>query len=176
MPHLKPYGSYYNPEQWDAITKRIIDSVTTGNEIKVAAHYAGVDSDTINEWMKRGAKERNRRLRKNYVPKEEEEQFAKFSWDLEVAIETAKARCMKIIDDAMMGLVQRDSKGNITEVLIPPNPNMAIWKLAHLDPDRWGNQAQITHVGKDDKPIKFNVSFSDPLPSKKRDYDEAEEE
>lgn len=116
---------------------QIVQVIRAGNYIETACAYVGINKSTFYEWLKRGAREKQRvdqnpraRIRK------EERKFV----DLSNAVEKALAHA-EIRDVAMIAKAGEE------------NWQASAWRLERKFPKRWGRkdnlQANIEHTGKD---------------------------
>lgn len=104
------------------IQEEICKVIRSGNYIETAAAYAGVHKSSIYEWMKRGAREKDR-LRKNPKArmKKSEAIYVDFSDAIEKALAHAEIRDVAIIGKAAETQWQA-----------------AAWRLERKFRDRWG--------------------------------------
>lgn len=110
----------------------IVKAVRAGNYMETAAAFAGLHKSTLYDWLKRGAREKDRvskdprlRIRKSELP------FVEFSDALEKALAEAEVRDVAIIGKAAEEQWQA-----------------AAWRLERKFPERWGRKEQIQHEGK----------------------------
>lgn len=121
------------------LTKKIQDEVVkllkTGNYIETVSAYVGISKTTFYDWLKRGAREKDRvernpkaRIRKDEKP------FVDFSNAVQKAMAHAEIRDVTLIAKASEEYWQASA-----------------WRLERKFPDRWGRKEQqkIEHTGKD---------------------------
>lgn len=120
------------------IQNKIVTAIRAGNYIETAAAYAGISKNTLYDWLKRGAREKERlernpraRIKKSEAP------YVEFSDAVEKAMAEAEIRDVAIIAKAA-----------------EENWQAAAWRLERKYPERWGRREKIEHVGKDDGPIE----------------------
>lgn len=114
------------------VRKNIVDAIQAGNYIETAAAYAGISKPALYDWLKRGAKEKQR-LAKNPRARilKEEAIYVDFSNAVEKALATAEVRDVLIIGRAAEEQWQA-----------------AAWRLERKFPDRWGRRKlDIEHSG-----------------------------
>lgn len=117
------------------LQNKICDAIRMGNYIETAAAYAGVNKTTLYDWLKRGARERER-VEKNPSAKikKSEAPFVEFSNAVEKALADAEVRDVLIIANAAK-----------------ENWQAAAWRLERKFPERWGRkdkvQADVNHSG-----------------------------
>lgn len=108
------------------ISKSLIDEfsrvIKAGNYIETAAAYVGISKNTVYDWLRRGAREKER-LEKNprAKPKKSEALFVEFSDAVEKALAAAEVRDVAIIGKAAETQWQA-----------------AAWRLERKFRDRWG--------------------------------------
>lgn len=114
------------PELQDEICKVI----RSGNYIETAAAFAGINKTTLYDWMKRGAREKER-IEKNPRAKirKTEEPFVEFSNAIEKALAHAEIRDVAIIGKAA-----------------EENWQAAAWRLERKFPERWGRKVMVKEV------------------------------
>lgn len=119
---------------------KLVTVIKAGNYIETACAYVGIDKSTFYDWLKRGAREKQRlaqnpraRIRKK------EEPYVEFSNAVEKALAEAEVRDVAIIGKAA------------TE-----NWQAAAWRLERKFPERWGRKDRfaLEHTGKDGGPIE----------------------
>jgi len=104
--------------------------VRAGNYLEVAAAFAGIHRSTLFDWMRRGARERERRL-KGEPPNVEEDAFVEFSDAIQKALAEAEVRDVAIIGKAAQEHWQA-----------------AAWRLERKFPERWGRRDRLEGEGK----------------------------
>lgn len=118
----------------------IIKVIRSGNYIETACAYVGINKSTFYDWLKRGAREKDR-LAKNPRAKvrKSEKPFVDFSNAIEKALAHAEIRDVAIIGKAA-----------------EENWQAAAWRLERKFPDRWGRKDKyaLEHSGKDGGPIE----------------------
>lgn len=109
------------------VQDKIVTAVRAGNYIETAAAYAGVNKSTLYDWLKRGAREKDRlaanpraRVRKKELP------FVEFSNAVEKALADAEVRDVSLIAQAADEYWQA-----------------AAWRLERKFPDRWGKRVDV---------------------------------
>lgn len=104
------------------IQEEICKVIRSGNYIETAASYVGISKNTIYDWMRRGAREKDR-LKKNPKArlKISEAPFVEFSDSIEKALAYAEVRDVAIIGKAAESQWQA-----------------AAWRLERKFRDRWG--------------------------------------
>ena len=113
------------------ISKSLIDEfarvVKAGNYIETAAAYVGISKNTVYDWLRRGAREKER-LEKNprAKPKKSEAPFVEFSDAVEKALAAAEIRDVMIIGKAAETQWQA-----------------AAWRLERKFPERWGRKERL---------------------------------
>lgn len=118
------------------IQAKICDAIRAGNYIETAAAHAGIHKSTLYDWMKRGAREKDRveKAGGRAKVKKAEADFVAFSDAVEKALADAEVRDVMIIANA----ATTDWKA-------------AAWRLERKFPDKWGRkekvQAQVEHSG-----------------------------
>lgn len=103
------------------IQQKIVEAIKMGNYIETAAAFAGISKNTLYEWLKRGAREKERIAGTNRKPKASEAPFVRFSDVVEKAMADAEVRDVLIIANAAK-----------------ENWQAAAWRLERKYPDRWG--------------------------------------
>ena len=118
----------------------IIKVIRSGNYIETACAYVGINKSTFYDWLKRGAREKDR-IAKNPRAKvrKSEKPFVDFSNAIEKALAHAEIRDVAIIGKAA-----------------EENWQAAAWRLERKFPDRWGRKDKysLEHSGKDGGPIE----------------------
>lgn len=117
------------------IQNRIVSVIQSGNYIETACAYVGINKSTFYDWLKRGAREKDR-VEKNPRAKvrKSEKPFVDFSNAVEKALAHAEIR-----DVAIIGRAAEE------------NWQAAAWRLERKFPDRWGRREKyaLEHTGKD---------------------------
>lgn len=116
----------------------IVKIIKTGNYIETACAFVGINKSTFYDWLKRGAREKQR-LEKNPRAKikKSEAVYVEFSNAIEKALAQAEIRDVAIIGKAAES-----------------NWQAAAWRLERKYPERWGRKDRIEHTGKDGGPIE----------------------
>lgn len=118
------------------IQAKICDAIRAGNYIETAAAHAGINKSTLYEWMKRGAREKDRveRAGGRAKVKKSEAEFVEFSNAVEKALADAEVRDVMIVANAAT-----------------TDWRAAAWRLERKFPDKWGRkdkvQAEVEHSG-----------------------------
>lgn len=118
------------------IQAKICDVIRAGNYIETAAAHAGIAKNTLYDWMKRGAREKERieKAGGRAKVKKSEAEYVEFSDAVEKALADAEVRDVMIIANAATS----DWKA-------------AAWRLERKFPDKWGRkdkvQAEVEHSG-----------------------------
>ena len=114
------------------VQARIVQAIVGGNDITVAAAYAGIGKTTFYEWLERGRKEAARLAASSRAkPKDSETPFAEFADAIQKAQADAETRNVALIAKAAQ-------EGTWTA---------AAWWLERKHPDRWGRKERIEHSG-----------------------------
>ncbi|WP_080840023.1 hypothetical protein [Cohnella massiliensis] len=108
------------------VQQKIVEAIKMGNYIETAAAYAGISKNTLYDWMKRGAREKDRIAGTNRKPKATEAPFVAFSDAIEKAMADAEVRDVLIIANAAK-----------------ENWQAAAWRLERKYPDRWGRKDKV---------------------------------
>ncbi len=111
-----------------ATQAKIVQAIVGGNDITVAAAYAGISKQTFYTWLERGRKAKTG-------------PFADFVDAIEKAQADAEARNVALIAKAAQD-------GTWTA---------AAWWLERKYPERWGRKERVEHTGKDGKDITITV-------------------
>lgn len=118
----------------------VLKVIRSGNYIETACAYVGINKSTFYDWLKRGAREKDR-LAKNPRARvrKDEQPFVDFSNAVEKALAHAEIRDVAIIGKAA-----------------EENWQAAAWRLERKFPDRWGRKDKyaLEHSGKDGGPIE----------------------
>lgn len=116
------------------VQHRIVQAIQAGNYMETAAAYAGINKTTLYDWLRRGAREKERleknsraRMRKAEAP------YVKFSNAVEKALAEAEMRDVMIIGKAAAEQWQA-----------------AAWRLERKFPQRWGRRVAIEDAEKRD--------------------------
>lgn len=122
-----------------AVQKRVCDAIKQGATYALAAQYAGIHRDTLNEWMKAGEEA-------------ESGSFSDFSDAVKAAEGQAAITWLRRIEKAA-------SDGNWTA---------AAWKLERRYPQDYGRQVHEVQ-GKDGQPLAATVHVHMYVPDNGRD-------
>ena len=126
------------------IEEELVRVIRSGNYIETACAYVGINKTTFYDWMKKGAREKDRvekepkaRVRKEMKP------FVELSNAIEKALAHAEIRDVAII-------------GKSAET----NWQAAAWRLERKFPDKWGRKDRqyLEHSGKNGEPIETRVT------------------
>ena len=124
------------------VQARIVQAIVGGNDITVAAAYAGIGKTTFYEWLERGRKEAARLAASSRAkPKDSETPFAEFADAIQKAQADAETRNVALIAKAAQ-------EGTWTA---------AAWWLERKHPDRWGRKDRHEVTGKDGNDITITV-------------------
>ena len=126
---------------------RIVQAIQAGNYIETAAAYAGISKNTLYEWLRRGAREKerlasNRRAR----PQKAEQPYLEFADAVEKALAEAEVRdVVTVLKAADAGQWQA-----------------AAWRLERKFPERWGYKVKMQQEisGPEGKPVQVEVVLS----------------
>lgn len=132
------------------IQKAIIEAVEMGNYPEVAAAYAGVNKSTMLDWLKRGAREIQKRSKKGYKRNKGEDKYVCFSNALSKAIAKSELLDVQAISNATEKYWQA-----------------AAWRLERKFSNRWALKQKI-ELETNDKAIQVEVDVG----SKLREYAE----
>lgn len=109
------------------LQSRICDAIRAGNYIETASAYAGISKDTLYNWMKKGAREKERVAGTSRSIRKKEQIYVDFSDAVEKALAEAEVRDLIIISNA----AKNDWKA-------------AAWKLERKFPKKWGRKEQVS--------------------------------
>lgn len=116
------------------VQAKIVQAIVGGNDITVAAAYAGIGESTFYAWLERGRKERARLAASpNARPRAKETPFVEFLASIEKAQADAETRNVALIAKAAQD-------GTWTA---------AAWWLERKYPERWGRKERHEVTGKD---------------------------
>jgi len=111
----------------EVVQEKIVNAIKAGNYIETAAAYAGINKDTLYEWLKRGEREKQRlRKDKNLKINKAEEPFVYFSDAVEKALAEAEMRNVLIISKTAEAQWQA-----------------AAWWLERKYPEKWGKRDNV---------------------------------
>ena len=133
-----------------AVAKRIIRAISLGHSYVAAAKAGGINIETLDNWRKRGAEERNAGLS---TP------FTRFLGKIEGAAEQKAVEYLEAIERSMnepivveRTHIKKDAQGNqIVEKWTETKPNDikgALWWLERRFPDQFGRREKVEHAGK----------------------------
>lgn len=121
------------------IQNDIVIAIRAGNYIETAAAYAGISKNTLYDWLRRGARERERLANnKRAKPRKAEQPFVEFSDAVEKALAEAEVRDVALIAKAAAEQWQA-----------------AAWRLERKFPTRWGKRMSLEHSGPEGGPIEM---------------------
>ena len=129
------------------LQSRIVQAIQAGNYIETAAAYAGISKNTLFDWLRRGAREKERvagkpraRVRKEEAP------YVEFSDSVEKALAEAEVR------DVV----------NVMKAADGGQWQAAAWRLERKFPERWGYKAKMQQEisGPEGKPVQMEVVLS----------------
>ena len=104
---------------------QIVEAVRAGNFIETAAAFAGLSKQTLYNWLKEGARERDRR-ESGEKPDRTKDLYVQLSLQIEQAMAEAEMRDVEIITRAAEQQWQA-----------------AAWRLERKYPDRWGRKVAV---------------------------------
>lgn len=126
---------------------RIVQAIQAGNYMETAAAYAGISKNTLFDWLRRGAREKER-LAGNARARilKEEAPYVAFSDSVEKALAEAEVRDVVNVMKAADGGQWQASA----------------WRLERKFPDRWGHKAKLQQEisGPGGQPVKVAVDLS----------------
>lgn len=138
------------------LQQQIVNLIRIGNYIETACMAAGIDKSTWHDWMRRGARERERiarnaraRLRKSEAP------FVEFSHAV-----------IKAQNEAETISLARITKAGETQW------QANAWRLERMHPERWGRRDRMQHEHTGNLALATAVRFE--LPANGRDADKDE--
>jgi len=105
--------------------EQIVAAVRAGNFIETAAAFAGISKQTLYNWLKEGARERDRRENGEKAD-HTKDLYVQFSFQIEQALAEAEMRDVEIITKAAEQQWQA-----------------AAWRLERKYPDRWGRKVAV---------------------------------
>lgn len=109
------------------IQVKIVEALKVGNYIETASALAGIHKSTVYDWLKRGAREKERiDNNPNARSRKEEVKFVRFSDAVEKAMAEAEHRDLLIIAKAS----QNDWKASA-------------WRLERRHPVKWGRKDKM---------------------------------
>jgi transposase len=124
------------------VQARIVQAIVGGNDITVAAAYAGIGKATFYLWLERGRKEMTRLEASPFArPRASETPFVDFIDAIEKAQADAETRNVALIAKAAQ-------EGTWTA---------AAWWLERKYPERWGRKDRHEVTGKDGEPFSITV-------------------
>lgn len=113
----------------------IVKVIRSGNYIETACAFVGINKTTFYDWLKRGAREKDRVERNPRAKvRKSERKYVEFSNAIEKALAHAEIRDVAIIGKA----AEKEWQA-------------AAWRLERKFPDRWGRKDKysLEHTGKD---------------------------
>jgi transposase len=133
------------------IQVKIVDALKLGNYIETASALAGISKNTVYDWLKRGAREKERvENNSNAKYRKEEFPFVKFSDAVQKAMAEAEMRDLLVIANAS----KNDWKASA-------------WRLERRYPAKWGRRDHIEAevkqetVNREELVVEQRI-FSDP--------------
>lgn len=109
------------------VQDKIVSAIRLGNYMETAAAYAGINKDTLYNWLRRGQREKEKKAKDEaYEIPRYERQFVRFSDAVEKALAEAEMRDVMVIYEAAKEQWQA-----------------AAWRLERKFPDRWGKRLNI---------------------------------
>lgn len=133
----------------EEIITRISGIISSGNYITTAANYAGVNRDSIYEWLQRGARDR----RQNFEHEESESLCAQLHRAIEHALSIAEMRAVLRINRSAEGgevterrtICRKDGETTTIERFTAPDWRAAAWWLERYYRNRWGQESDRSH-------------------------------
>lgn len=122
------------------LQKQITDVIRAGNYIETAAAFAGLHKSTLYDWMKRGAKERQRVAGTNKRMLKKELPFVEFSDAIEKALAESEVRDVMRVGEAS----KTDWKA-------------AAWRLERKFPQKWGRKFQQVDANDEERALKLEL-------------------
>lgn len=114
----------------DETQNAILKAIRKGAYVETAAAHAGIEKNTLYDWMKRGRRERQR-INNGETPNPKETPFAKFSTAIEKEFGEAELRDLDVITKA-----GQDGQWQASA-----------WRLERKFPDRWGKRSRVELTG-----------------------------
>jgi len=106
---------------------RIVQAIQAGNYMETAAAYAGISKTTFFEWLRRGARERERLAKDQRArPSKREAPYAEFAVAVEQALAAAEVRDVALIAKAA-----------------EKEWTAAAWRLERKFPAKWGRRIAV---------------------------------
>lgn len=125
--------------------QRFLTAVKAGAYIETAAAFAGINRDTIYDWMKKGAQEAKGPYRE-------------FSDTVGQALAAAEIRDVTTIGTAAAGRsAQFDSEGRLIASAIEPDWRAAAWRLERRSPERWGRRDAVVAAKDQARPTDVRI-------------------
>ena len=135
----------------DELRETIATAVRGGNYIEVAAGYAGINKDTLFDWLRRGAREKRR---------------VDNSDDHRVRIRTSEQRYVEFSDT----MLKAEAEAEMRDVLLIGEAaktqwQAAAWRLERKKPKKWGRTSRHELLSADGEAVKVEHAFSpaDPV-------------
>ncbi len=131
------------PTKFNAeIATRILTYIRAGSPVETAVAAADIAKSTMQQWLKKGAKQRSGPL-------------ADFAADVESAIAKHENNCVMQLAALSREKVQRKfdcaecGHENTVSVPVPGNVQAEAlkWTLTHRHPANWGNKTTLVHEG-----------------------------
>lgn len=122
------------------IQEEILRVIKSGNYIETACAYVGINKTTFYDWLRKGAREKERVAQNPKARvKKDLQKYVDFSNAVDKALAQAEIRDVAIIGKAA-----------------EENWQAAAWRLERKFPDRWGRKEKysLEHTGKEGGPIE----------------------
>lgn len=120
------------------LQEEMVKHVRSGNYVETVCAYVGIYKDTFYNWMRRGAKEKERVMKNPKARiRKDEQKYVEFSDAIKEAEASAEMRDVTLIAKAAEDQWQASA-----------------WRLERKFPQRWGRKEQLEHSGKDGGPIE----------------------
>ena len=119
----------------------IINALGSGNWLETAAHYAGISTATLYNWLDRGRLERDK-IEDSADPDPNENVYVEFLEAVEKSRSQAQVRAV--------GLIQKAA--------IDGTWQAAAWFLERSDPQRWGRYGRVEVTGANGGAVAVDVS------------------
>jgi predicted aldo/keto reductase-like oxidoreductase len=145
------------------LQEELVKVIRAGNYIETACAYVGINKTTFYDWLKRGAREKERLAKNpNARPKKSEAPFVELSNAIEKALAQAEIRDVAIIGKAA-----------------EENWQAAAWRLERKFPERWGRKERLTadlnHLGQVATHGQYEVRVEHNIASELLEDEEARE-
>lgn len=123
--------------------EKIVQALASGNYLQVAARYAGIHPNTLNDWLDRGRREQAR-IDDDQEPSEAEATYLELFQKVEQARAQAEVRSL--------ALIQRAANDGTWQA--------AAWYLERSFPARWGRKQQHEVTGPEGTPVQVETHVS----------------